>query len=132
MIPGVDMKKEEINQISPVVLAYVGDAVFELALRSYLVREDRKALKDLHNKATQMARAESQACFLKSLLEHLTEEELAVVRRGRNAKSRSFPKRTKVTEYRMSTGLEALLGYLYLKGDLERLEELLSLVWQEK
>ncbi|NLC77612.1 MAG: ribonuclease III [Clostridia bacterium] len=116
----------EPEAMSPLALAYVGDAVYELYIRVLLVGQGSPKMKDLHRQAVKYVRAGTQAAFLKELEPLLTEEELAVVRWGRNAKSGHTPKSADVLEYRHSTGFEALIGYLYLKGRQERLFELLG------
>ncbi len=111
---------------SPLQLAYVGDAVFELAVRSRLVAQGKRPIRELHLDAVTKVRAESQARQLRQMLSELSEEEQDIVRRGRNSKS-TPPRHTGVHDYRMSTGFEALLGYTYLKGDETRLQELLQM-----
>lgn len=117
---------EKLNQISPLAMAYVGDAVYDLAVRSRLVAEQSGKIKEIHQAAVEMVNAQAQAEFLREIENRLTEEERAAVRRGRNAKSHSHPRGVGVVEYRLSTGLETLFGYLFLKGDHERLKEILG------
>ncbi|NPV91765.1 MAG: Mini-ribonuclease 3 [Firmicutes bacterium] len=117
---------QDPEQIPPLVLAYIGDAVYELYVRSALVARGITKVNLLHQEAVSLVRASSQSRFLKQIEEQLTEAEIRVMKRGRNANSGSPPKGAEVTEYRRSTGLESLIGYLYLKGDDERLEEILS------
>lgn len=112
------------KQLSPLVLAYVGDAVFELYIRTQLAAQ-RARVQALHKAAVQYVRAKSQAEIVHAWEPLLTEEEKEVVRRGRNARS-TAPKSASVIEYKYSTGFEALLGYLYLSRREERLLELLS------
>lgn len=115
------------EQLSPLVLAYVGDAVYELFIRTKLAAYPAKMQK-LHRMAVKYVQASSQAEILHAWEPSLTEEEKDVVRRGRNAKS-GVPRSAGVTmDYRYSTGLEALVGYLYLKGRHERLLELLHTI----
>ena len=114
------------NELSPLVLAYVGDAVFELYIRTKLASYPAKMHK-LHKNAVKYVQASSQAAIILAWEPDLTEEEKEVVRRGRNAKG-GVPRHGDVAEYRYSTGMEALLGYLYLNGQVERLLELLNKV----
>ena len=121
-----EIEEKALREYSPVLLAYVGDAVFELAVRTRLAIQGKRRLKDLHLDAVATVRAESQAQVLRQILDHLSEEEQDIVRRGRNSRS-TPPRHAEVHDYRMSTGFEALLGYTYLKGDKSRLQELLQL-----
>lgn len=116
--------------MSPLALAYVGDAVYELYVRVLLVAQGSNKMKDLHRQAVSFVKAGTQAAFLKELEPMLTEEELEVVRWGRNAKSGHVPKSADVLEYRHSTGFETLIGYLYLKGNQERLRQILKKLGQ--
>jgi len=112
--------------LPPLVLAYIGDAVFELWVRLQLVRAGSRRMAALHKEAVHWVNAGSQARILEVWQPVLTEAEKEIVRRGRNTKS-SVPKSAAVTDYRLSTGLEALVGYLFLAGETERLLELLTL-----
>lgn len=120
------MREQKLQEMSPLVLAYVGDAVYELAIRTRLVEGHPRKIKDLHDDAVGFTCARAQAGALQDIAKMLTEEEMAVVKKGRNAKRQSYPRKAGAASYRMSTGLEALLGYLYLKGDSERLQEVLD------
>jgi ribonuclease-3 family protein len=114
-----------VDQLSPLVLAYVGDAVYELFVRTHLLRQEAR-VGDLHLAARELVRAATQARILRSLEPELREEEKRVARRGRNTKSGSIPKSATVSEYRHATGFECLLGYLFLTGQDDRLLELLT------
>ena len=116
-----------IKQLNSLALAYMGDAVLEQAVREHLIRSGRVKPNTLHNEATRYVSAKAQAYILKTMMEKewLTEEEEAVMRRGRNAKSGSVPKNTDVLTYRHSTAFEAVLGFLYLRNEQARLTELL-------
>lgn len=114
-----------LKEYSAVVLAYIGDAVFELLVRTHLVAAGNRRVKDIHHDTVEMVRAQSQARVIRQLLSELSEEEQDIVKRGRNAKS-TGPRHADPGDYKMSTGFEALLGYLYLKGDEERLLELFN------
>lgn len=117
---------------SSLVLAYVGDAVFELAVRERLANAGPGKVADLHRRAVAIVRAPAQAALLRSLEGVLTSEEEEVVRRARNAKSGPSPHGVTVQEYRHATAFEALLGYLYLNGRSQRVAELVSHVWPEE
>lgn len=118
-----------LRQLSPAALAYIGDAVYELYVRTrYLFPPQR--LQNYHNQVVAQVRAESQACHLQSLHPYLNEGEREIVRRGRNAASKR-PKRVDPDLYQQATGLEALLGYLYL-SDLPRLVQLLNQIQQNQ
>jgi len=110
---------------SPVILAYLGDAVFELLVRTSIVAGGRRRIKDIHLDTVRIVNAESQAKVIREVFDSLSEEEKDVVRRGKNAKS-SPPRHADNADYRMSTGFEALLGYLYLKGEYSRINQLVK------
>ena len=120
----------DARELSPLVLAYIGDSVYDLYVRSRLVSEGNARVQELHSRATARVNATAQCCTVHHIMDHLTEEEIAVYKRGRNAKSIHAPKRSIVLEYRHATGLEALLGYLYLTGQKARLSEILALCYE--
>lgn len=113
--------------LPPLVLAYIGDAIFEVAIRQYLIGHTNLRPHHLHREATKLVSAGAQARLLFRIENELTEEEADIVRRGRNAKSGSVPKNADVLEYRHATALECLAGYLYYGGRVGRLEELIRL-----
>lgn len=131
MLNHVPIEGSTVEQFSPLVLAYIGDAVYELMVRTNLVASGSKRIKDIHLAAVRMVKAEHQANALRLLAKELTEAEQAIVRRGRNTHSKP-PKNAELYEYRLSTGFEALFGYLYLKGDMERLCHIFNLSIEEK
>lgn len=110
-------------------LAYMGDVVYELFIREKLVRSGKAKVNDLHKTAIRYVRAEAQAEVLRALESSFDPDEQAVVRRGRNAKSGRPPKNADLMDYRLATAFEALLGYLYLSGRTERLQEVLEMAW---
>lgn len=112
-------------EIPSLVLAYVGDAVYELAVREYLVGQGLVKVNRLHRETVKYVRASAQAKVLFALEDRLSDEEMAVIRRGRNTKS-SVPKNADVIEYRHATAFEALIGFLYLRGDQVRLQEIIA------
>ncbi|MDE6687372.1 MAG: ribonuclease III [Lachnospiraceae bacterium] len=122
--------EQELNSYSPLVLAYVGDCVYELIVRTILVEQSNCPVRKLHKKATEYVKAKTQADLILAVLEDLTEEEKDVYRRGRNAKSHTVPKNASLGDYRKATGMEAVIGYLYLKKDMERVMELIKLGWE--
>ena len=119
--------EQDIRTYSPLTLAYIGDAIFELVVRTVLVERKNTQAEKLHKAATKIVKAETQALMIEALKEDLTEEELAVFKRGRNAKAMTRAKNATMSEYRRATGFEALMGYLYLKGDMARMIELIRL-----
>jgi len=119
------MEDSAIRQLSPVLLAYIGDAVFELMVRTALLVRGKRKLKEIHQDTVEHVKASSQARFIRDISEILSESEKELVRWGRNTKSQ-VPRNANVGDYRLSTGLETLLGYLYLKGDLPRLRFLVE------
>jgi len=123
---GVIIRDNLGNPIHPTMLAYVGDAVYELWVRKHLVISGKANLRETHNQTVRRVKAHAQAETLAKLRPYLTDAELEVVRMGRNTKT-TVPRSASVTDYRYSTAFEALIGYLYLKGDESRLEELLEI-----
>lgn len=121
-----EMTIEQARGLNPLVLAYIGDSVYELYIREHLLfkGKDKKAHK-LHVEAISYVKAQGQSDIIKKIEEKLTDEELEIFKRGRNAKSKTSPKNADIIDYRMATGFEALIGYLYLTGRKERLMELL-------
>ncbi|MDO4490092.1 MAG: ribonuclease III domain-containing protein [Lachnospiraceae bacterium] len=112
------------NQYSPLTLAYIGDAIYELVIRTILVREANTQVNKLHKRASSLVKAETQSLMIESLEQIFTEEEMRIYKRGRNAKSFTSAKNASITDYRRATGFEAVMGYLYLKGDYNRIVDL--------
>jgi ribonuclease-3 family protein len=119
-------KVPDIRTFSPLPLAYLGDSVYELVIRSHLMAKGNRPVKMLHQTAEDYVKAPTQAQMAKLLLPELTEEEKAVFQRGRNASPASVAKNAKLSDYHMATGLEALFGYLYMKGQMDRVLELVG------
>lgn len=109
---------------SPLALAYMGDAVYEVLIRTRVMNRGSMQVNKMHKKSASLVKAEAQARMIQALQEELTEEETAVYKRGRNAHSASSAKNASIRDYRMATGFEALVGYLYLTGQYERLLKL--------
>ncbi len=116
--------------MSPLVLAYIGDSVYELLVRCRVVGRGFARTGEIHSQTVKYVRADAQAGALMSVMEMLMDEEADIARRGRNAGGTSAPKKIKLSSYRYSTGLESLIGYLYLKGDFERLAQIMDKVFQ--
>lgn len=121
----------DINQMSPLTWAYVGDCVFELYIRTKLVDTTNLKPHNLHIKAISYVKAKSQANMLNNIYDNLTDEEKDIVRRGRNAENHHLPKNANVQEYMYSTAFEALIGYLYLCKKNERLKEIIEMAVNE-
>lgn len=119
--------EENLKQYSPLTLAYIGDAVYELVIRTALVRRSNEAVNRLHRKSSALVNARKQSEMIRVLESHFTEEEDSVYHRGRNAKSYTKAKNAGIVDYRRATGFEAVIGYLYLKGDIGRLTELIEM-----
>lgn len=115
------------NSYSPLALAYIGDGVYEMFIRTYVINKGNAPVNKMHKASRELVRASAQAKIYYLIEDALTEAEMAVLKRGRNAKSISVPKNGDVTEYRHATGLEALIGYLYIDGQIERIKELIDL-----
>lgn len=116
-----DCKDVDIRTYSPLTLAYIGDAIYDLVIRTIVVERGNRSANNLHKKTVTYVNARVQARMMDVLEEELTEEEQAVYHRGRNAKSYTSAKNASIIEYRKATGLEALCGYLYLQGEQERM-----------
>lgn len=117
------LKKVDANSYSPLALAYIGDAVYEVIIRTKVMNHGSTQVNNMHKKSAKLVNAKTQAEIIRGLLEdeELTAEEVSVYKRGRNAKSATTAKHATVADYRTATGFEALCGYLYLNGRLERL-----------
>ena len=123
----IEKQEADINQMSPLTWAYIGDCVFELYIRTKLVDSTNLKPHKLHIKAISFVKARSQAEMLKNITDILTDEEKDIVRRARNAENHHLPKNSNVQEYMYSTAFEALIGYLYLCGNTARVKEIIKL-----
>ena len=119
-------KEVRPNEYSPLALAFIGDSVFDLVIKSVIVEKANCQVNKLQNKTSKIVRASTQALIVDALKDELSEEEANIYRRGRNAKPYTKAKNASYSEYCKATGLEALVGYLYLKGDTERLIALIK------
>ena len=120
------MKEVDIKEYSPLALAYIGGAVFDLIIRSLVLNEGNRQVQKLHKRTSAIVQASSQARMITALNDELSQEEHAVYKRGRNAKSLSPAKNQSVSDYHKATGFEALIGYLYLKKEWKRMLELIK------
>lgn len=123
-----EMTDTQMSRLSSLALAHLGDAVYELMVRTYLVSRGRETNRGLHRATVAMVQAPAQAAAAEKLAPLFTEEEAAVYRRGRNAKTHVIPRGATVKEYHAATALEAVFGYLYLKGRKDRLNELFGTI----
>ena len=119
----------DANLYSPLALAYIGDAVYETYIRAYVMESGNMQVNKLHRASTHYVSAKAQSKIFHTIADALTEDELAVFRRGRNANSYTHPKNMDISDYRHATGLEAVFGYLYLSGQQERITELFELAY---
>ena len=121
-----ELEEQDYRTFSALTLAYIGDCVYELVVRTVVIHHSKKAVNDLHKKAIKFVKAESQALMMQGLLDEeiLTEEEITIYKRGRNTKSHTSAKNASIAAYRKATGFEALIGYLYVTNQMERILEL--------
>lgn len=122
-----DLSEEEAGNYSPLVLAFIGDSAYEIAVRTLLVKRGNARPNDLNRQKNGLVKASAQSAMMRTLEEHLTERESGIFRRGRNAKSNTMAKNATVSDYRRATGFEALMGYLYLTGQHKRMLELIHM-----
>lgn len=124
---GLEPKTEEqIQFMQPLVMAYVGDVIFEVFIRTYILHKYGGKVNDLHKIATKFVKAEAQAKIVHGLEHEFSEEEWVIIKRGRNQKSGSTPKNAALVDYKYATGFETLVGYLYLMQKNQRLEEIIK------
>ena len=121
------LDKPDVREYSALTLAYIGDAVYEIIIRSYIVGKGNAPVERLHKRSSRLVKAETQANLIMAIEDQLTEEEHAVYRRGRNTKSVSPARNQSLTDYRRATGFEALIGWLYLKNDWKRIIDLVKI-----
>lgn len=124
----IEKNEIEVNMMSPLTWAYVGDAVYELYIRTHLVNKTNLKPHKLHVEAIKYVKAQSQAQALKKIEVNLTEKEKEIVRRGRNTENHHVAKNASVQEYMYSTAFEALIGYLYLTNQEKRIKELVEMI----
>lgn len=126
----IKLEKRDINQYGPLALAFLGDVIYEKLVREYIVLVGNMPVSKLHALSVQKVCAEYQARGVEAIKPYLDEEELDVLRRGRNATGITAPKHSTVAEYRLATALECLFGYLHLAGRDDRIEELFKIIWE--
>lgn len=120
------LREVDVKEYSPLTLAYIGDCIYDLIIKTIVIHEGNQPVQNLHRKTSSYVKASAQSKMMRVLQNHLTPEEHSVYKRGRNAKSVSPAKNQSVTDYRRATGFEALLGYLYLEKQWERMLELVK------
>ena len=125
------MSDAEIGNISSLGLAHIGDAVFELMVRAWLCKNGKETSAVLHKETVKYVSAPAQAAAIEKIMPRLEEREKEIFRRARNAKVNSVPSHATIGQYHAATGLEALFGYLYLRGEKERLNELFNMIMEE-
>ncbi|HIT07133.1 MAG TPA: ribonuclease III [Candidatus Scybalocola faecipullorum] len=121
-----DIKPQDVRNYSPLTLAYIGDAVYEIIIRTMIIEKGNAPVNKLHKRCASLVKASAQAALVLKIEPLLTEDEMHIFKRGRNAKSYTTAKNASMIDYRMATGFEALVGYLYLNGKFERLFELIK------
>lgn len=121
------MEEVDIHSYSPLTLAYIGDSIYDLIIKSLVINKGNRQVNKLHKETSSLVQAKAQSLMMRAIQEHLTEEEHAVYKRGRNTKSISPAKNQSITDYRRATGFEALLGYLYLKKEWRRMLDLVKI-----
>ena len=122
----MEQTRTAADDYSPLTLAFIGDGVYDLLVRDYLVRQANRPVGELNKRKVALVNCESQAAFAKSLMPKLSEKEQAVYKRGRNAAPKCTPKHGTVADYHSATGLEALFGYLHINGEQDRIKELFN------
>lgn len=123
----MENKEIDIKQYSPLALAYMGDCIFDLCVRTYFLKQANMPANKLHQKSKALVNATSQSKMYKNLIDIVKDEEKAILKRGRNAQTNTKAKNATMIDYKNATGLEALFGYLYLKGEQERINELFKI-----
>ena len=121
-----EVKEVDINTYSPLTLAFIGDSIYDLVIRTVIVEQGNRQPQSLHKKKSSIVKAQTQALFIEALTDELDEKEADIYRRGRNAKSYTSAKNASIGDYRKATGFEALMGYLYLTGKEDRMLSLIK------
>ena len=122
-----ELEDTDIRTYSPLTLAYIGDAIYELVIRTILVEKGNTQVNKLHQRASKLVKASAQSEIIEKLKPYLTEEEMGIFKRGRNAKSFTMAKNASMSDYRRATGFEALMGHLYLTEQWDRMLELIKI-----
>jgi ribonuclease III family protein len=124
----IRLSEIDIKMLNPLIWAYIGDSVYEMYVRSFIISNTKKTSADLHRRSIKYVKASAQSAHLELLEPYLNEEEKDIVRRGRNSKANHLPKNANVIDYRRATAFEALIGYLYLLKRYARLGEIIKIV----
>lgn len=122
----MDLGEINITDYSPLTLAYIGDGIYEIVVRTVIVDEANRQVNKIHKAASNLVKAETQAKMIHLIMDDLTEEEVRIYKRGRNAKAVTRAKNASMSDYRTATGFEALMGWLYLTGQSERMMQLIK------
>lgn len=122
----MELKEINVNDYSPLTLAYIGDGIYEIVVRTIIVDEANRQVNKIHKASSQLVKAQSQAKMIHLIMDMLTEEEKSIYKRGRNAKAVTRAKNASMSDYRVATGFEALMGWLYLSGKSDRMMELMK------
>ena len=117
----MELKEINVNDYSPLTLAYIGDGIYEIVVRTIIVDEANRQVNKIHKASSQLVKAQSQAKMIHLIMDMLTEEEKSIYKRGRNAKAVTRAKNASMSDYRVATGFEALMGWLYLSGQSDRM-----------
>lgn len=128
---GIQLTDEQLQTISVLGLAHIGDGVYELLVRTWLCANGKTTSKGLHKETVSYVRAPAQARAVEKIMEKLSDAEQAVYKRGRNAKVNSVPKNANISDYHSATGLETLFGFLYLRGERDRINEIFGLIVED-
>lgn len=123
----MDLKDIDIINYSPLTLAYIGDGIYEIIIRTLIVDDANRQVNKIHKAASDLVKAGTQASMIFAIMDKLTEQEVAIYKRGRNAKAVTRAKNASMSEYRTATGFEALMGWLYLTGQSERMMQLIKM-----
>lgn len=127
LMQNFELPEVDLRTYSPLVLAYIGDGIYDMIIRTIVVAKGNSQPNKLHKKTSHLVKASAQSAMIEAIKEELTEEELKVYKRGRNAKSPTMAKNASMVDYRRATGFEALMGYLYLQGELKRIIDLIKI-----
>lgn len=127
-IEKLSFDEKDVKLMNPLVWAYIGDSIYEVYVRSYIISKGGKTSFDLHKESIKYVKASSQSQILEYIYDKLTDEEQNIVRRGRNTKTYHVPKNASVIDYKRATALEALIGYLYLLKRYDRIDEIMEMI----
>ncbi|MGI6007377.1 MAG: Mini-ribonuclease 3 [Ruminococcus sp.] len=121
----------DIRTYSPLALAYIGDSIYDLLIRTMIMSEGNRPVQQMHRKASRLVKAPKQAEMIEKIRPHLTDEEERIYKRGKNAKPHTIAKNASLSEYHKATGMEAVMGYLYLSGNIKRIVDLVKIGLEE-